>query len=320
MADGNGTLPTVGFVRERGEPDSPLVAGLLEDLARHGWRARALEQAPMVGRRLDVLHVPSAGLAREWVGLARRLGARTVVSLRGDEAGAVEPSAWTGADALHVDSERLAALVRNGSRGPHTPVVIEPAADAALLGEEPLAPPAGAPLRILSVGALSWTQGYEFALAAVAMLADRGVPCEYRIVGAGPHQDAVAFARHQLGLDGRVELAGRAHREELRSHLRWASVLVDVPVLAPSSQALLDAQAAGVAVVTTQPLDRDAVGALLVPARDPEALCETLARLAADADLRTGLVRAGRARALAAPTPEAQGARWRELYRKLAAA
>jgi glycosyltransferase involved in cell wall biosynthesis len=311
MADRGGGGPTVAFVRE---PGAPLVAALLEDLGRQGWRARVLDRAPLVGGRVDVLHVPSAALAREWVRVARRLGAHTVVSVRGDEAAALEPAAWTGADALHADSERLAKVVANGAG---SQVVIEPPADPVLLAEEPVEPPAGAPLRLLSVGALSWTQGYEFALAAVALAAERGVRCEYRIVGTGPHRDAVAFARHQLGLDASVELVGPASRDELRDHLRWAGVLVDMSVLAPSAQALVDAQAAGVPVVATQD---DVPGALAVPARDSAAVCEAFVTLAGDADLRARLGRAGRERARAAPTPEAHGARWRELYRELASA
>lgn len=318
MADGR--PPTIGFVRPPGEPEPPLVSGLVAELAAAGWRTRVLGRAPVAGRRLRVLHVPSAALAHEWVSVGRRLGARTVVSLRAEESDAVDADAWRGADALHADSEKLAALVRNGSEGRPAPVVIDPPADPVLLAEEPSEGPAGAPLRLLSVGALSWTQGYEFALAAVAQLAERGVPFEYRIVGTGPHRDAVAFARHQLGLDDSVEMADAADRDALRDHLRWAGALVDASVLAPSPGIVLDAQAAGVPVVTTHSHGAGSASVMTVQARDPEALCEALARLAGDAELRTRIVSAGRDRARQAPTTEQHCARWRDLYSELASA
>jgi glycosyltransferase involved in cell wall biosynthesis len=309
MGDGGAGAPRVGFACPRGAPRDPLVAALREHLGEHGWPARELERRSAAGRRLDVLHVPSAALAREWLPAAAKLRARTVVSIRPDDAAAADAEAWSGADALHVDSDAMASLASNGVR----PVVIEPFADPVLLHEDPAGPDPGRPLRILSVGALSWTRGYEFTLAALRALAERGVPFECRIVGSGPHRDAVAFARHQLGLDGAVELVEPGDRDAARAHLRWAAVLVEVPVLAPSPQALLDARAAGVPVVTTAD-----PASLTVPPRDPDALAGALARLASDAELRSRLVADGRELARAAPTPDAHGARWRDLYRELA--
>jgi SAM-dependent methyltransferase len=142
------------------------------------------------------------------------------------------------------------------------------------------------PLRLLSVGSLSWTQGYEHALTAVKLLRDRGIACEYRIVGHGPHHDAVAFARHQLGLDDCVELHDGSASEGLRDHLSWACAVIDASVVAGSPRGVRDAQAAGVPVVTTGMSDGLDGSALTVPARDPEALCEALALLAGDAQPR----------------------------------
>jgi glycosyltransferase involved in cell wall biosynthesis len=294
VADDRAAAPSVAFACPRGAPPDPLVAALREHLGAHGWRARELERAPVAGRRVDVLHLPSAALAREWLPAAARLRARTIVSLRADEAAATDRRAWSGVDALHVGSEAMASRIANGTR----PVVIEPFADPALLAAEPAGPAPGQPLRVLSTGALSWTQGYEFTLAALRELAERGVPFECRIAGAGPHRDAVAFARHQLGLDDSVALVEPGDRDAARAHLRWAAVLVEVPVLAPSPQALIDAWAAGVPVVTTA-----GPASLTVPPRDPEALAGALARLAADAGLRARLGAEGRALARAAPTP-----------------
>src|SRR5439155_4416614 len=119
--------------------------------------------------------------------------------------------------------------------------------------------------------------GYEFALSGVRLLVDRGGECEYRIVGSGPHQDAVAFARHQLGLDGCVELLPSASPGELGAHLTWTDALVDTAVAPTASEPLLDGLAAGIPVVTTQPSDYGAATVLAVPPRDPQALCDALA-------------------------------------------
>jgi glycosyltransferase involved in cell wall biosynthesis len=157
-----------------------------------------------------------------------------------------------------------------------------------------------AQLRVVGIGPLSWMQGYEHALSAVNLLIERGVACAYRIVGRGVYFDAVAFAAHQLGLDGCVELVQPHPRADLRAHLRWAEVLVDSSVAAVSPRPVFDAHAAGVPVVTTEPAHSDA--AIVVPRRDPAALCDALDALVRDRGLRAQLVAAGHRRALQLPS------------------
>jgi colanic acid/amylovoran biosynthesis glycosyltransferase len=155
---------------------------------------------------------------------------------------------------------------------------------------------ARAQLRLVGIGPLSWMQGYEHALSAVRLLIERGVACAYRIVGCGVYFDAVAFAAHQLGLVGCVDLVQPHPRADLRAHLRWAEVLIDSSVAAVSPRPIFDAHAAGVPVVTTEPAHSDA--ALVVPRRDPGAICDALDALVRDGGLRARLVAAGRRRAL----------------------
>jgi glycosyltransferase involved in cell wall biosynthesis len=141
-----------------------------------------------------------------------------------------------------------------------------------------LVEPAGDPhrLRILSAGELSWTQGYEHALHAISELADSGIDCEYRVVGAGAYEGAFRYAAYQLGLGRAVEFHDPAEAP-LSEHLRWADVFVSAAVAPGFAAGLQGARAAGVPVVAT-----DAVVSDGVPRRDPSALREALARLAAE--------------------------------------
>ena len=332
MPDGNGRLPTIGIVTTPLEARGELVAAVVDHLAGQGWTAHVLSGKRRNGASIrsgsapQLLHLASAALAHDWMGVARAVQARTVVSLHGDDVTATTvalprrlPLAWAGADALHVESEGLAALVHEQRDGARIVSVIPPLADPVLLGGGGATRAARAPLRLLSVGALSWTSGYEFGLAGVKLLVDRGIACEYRIVGHGAHQDAVAFARHQLGLDACVELVDPSSPPELREHLRWADVLVDTAVLPSSQSTILDAQAAGVPIVTSQPPEGAVTTVLPVAPRDPQALGDALARLTSDQDLRDRLVAAGRERARQAPTIATQAARFQDLYREVLA-
>jgi glycosyltransferase involved in cell wall biosynthesis len=280
--------------------------------------ARTIELAPAL------LHLSSLALARDWTGVARAIGAPLVISVSAEEAAIVAldgSMAPPPGSRLHVDDEQVAALLAEGPVEASTITVIAPAADPRLLAEPILPPPEDTAMRILSIGPLSWTHGYEHALVAVKLLLEAEFSCRYRIVGAGAHYDAIVFARHQLGLDKQVELVEPRSATELREQLRWATVLVDASVIATSPQPELDAHAAGVPVVRTRAHARDHEhedAAVVVERRDPRGLADALAELAAGGEPRAGLVAAGRKRALTEPGPDEQAARFDELYSKAA--
>jgi len=262
----------------------------------------------------DIVHFEFGALAAERIGLATALGARTVVSFRGYDLAIVgldDPAhyarVWEQATALHLLGEDL--WRRAQARGcpaekPHA--LIPPAIDAAYWdpGERTHAEAAGTaarPLRILAVGRLDWRKGYEFALEAVRLLIDRGVRCEYRIVGDGEFHTATAYARYQLGLVDHVELLGARSPAEIREEMRRADVFLHAAVSEGFGNAVMEAQAMRLPVVCSDagglPENvADGVTGIVVPRRDPEATADALARLAADPALRERMGRAGRAR------------------------
>jgi glycosyltransferase involved in cell wall biosynthesis len=283
-------------------------------------RARYL-RAVLLGLKPGVLRLCSPGGIDRYGGIAAAVGARTLVSVTGDGAWSLvldQPErlreSLVLADAVHIESERLADHLRGTGMADDRLFVVPPGSDATLLELGARSVPGGDALRILSVGSITWAQGYEHALQAVALLADRGIPCAYRIVGRGDFADAIAFARYQLGLERLVQIVEPGSPATLRDSMSWADVLVSAAVVERSPRALLDGQAAGLPVVTTQTPPHAEQGVLLVPKRDPEALAETLAVLARDPDQCRRLGEAGRRVARSAMTKEEQLARLRELY------
>ncbi len=227
---------------------------------------------------------------------------------------------WSTASGFHFESEALAEFARRSGMTGTTVSVVPPLADAELLARPPKGEVGRAELRMLSVGPLSWTQGFDHALAAVRLLRERGLACHYRIVGAGEYEDAVSFARYQLGVEENVELVRPTGRRGLREQLDWADVLVVAAVVPTSPTVVLDAQAAGLAVVTTEAPPAGADGAIVVPRRDASALADALARIATDMDLRRRLAEAGRRAATASQDLDDQLRRFRDLYRTVLSA
>jgi colanic acid/amylovoran biosynthesis glycosyltransferase len=225
------------------------------------------------------------------------------VGFCGDELGAdtiADPEryrdVWRRAVRIHVESSALQGLaVQLGAPAGRVAVVPPVPATSPAPGE----PSDQGVLRVLSVGPLTWVEGYEHAVQAIRLLVDRGVRCEYRIVGTGPFVDAVEFARHQLGLEREVTLDSET----------GGDVFLSAAIAPTSPKPALDAMAAGLPVVATDPIGP----ALSIPRRDPEAIAAALERLAADVALRRELAEEGRRHAGALGVDQQVGL-YRELY------
>jgi glycosyltransferase involved in cell wall biosynthesis len=135
-------------------------------------------------------------------------------------------------------------------------------------------------LRILTVASLDWRNGHEYALQAMCLLREQEVPFCYRIVGSGPFLEAVAFARHELQLDDRVELCQTTDMRS-KQHFEWADLFVCAAVSDGASNGLAGALGAGLPIVCTdaprllQGLEVNG-SCVIVPRRDSKALARVI--------------------------------------------
>jgi len=264
----------------------------------------------------DIIHMEFGTLAAEDIYLKEMLGCRIIVSFRGYDlnfVGLETPGyyqeVWDQADALHLLGEDLWQRAQDRGCPPekmHS--LIPPAIDVTKFdaGERQSTREVGTierPLRIASVGRLEWKKGYEYALQAVKLLVDRGISCEYRIIGDGIWLGVISFARYQLGLENVVHFMGALTPQEVKDQLLWADVFLHAAVSEGFCNAVLEAQAMGLPVVCT---DADGLGenvvhgetGFVVPRWNPQALAEKLALLTARPDLRRQMGQAGRQRVL----------------------
>jgi colanic acid/amylovoran biosynthesis glycosyltransferase len=281
----------------------------LRYLAR-GWLRRLYLDAEIVAARPDVVHFEFGALAVGRMYLGELARCKIVVSFRGfdlnhaglDVVGYYE-EVWERVAAVHCLSRDLwEKAQRRGCPAGKEHALLPPAIDTEYFGGVTRAPAGDRPVRLVSVGRLEWTKGYEYALEAVAALRAGGIPVEYRIVGAGEHLEAVAFCRHQLGLEDCVTLVGAAGRERVRAELEWADIFLHTAVTEGFCNAVIEAQASGLPVVTSDagglPENvEDGVTGFVVRRRDPRATAEKLMRLARDPALRERMGQAGRERA-----------------------
>jgi glycosyltransferase involved in cell wall biosynthesis len=282
-------------------------------------------------RSLDpqVVHFLSADRARALSRVPPKGTSRIVATCSAADvnvAGLDEPDyygdLWQRADVLHFpDRAILARAMRRGLPADKPRVVIPPLVDPGSYHPNGRRPDATRPLHVLCAGSLEWTGGYEHGLHALALAVERGLACQCRMVGDGPHQTALVFARHQLGLGEIVSFETADTPQALAEHLAWADLFLAPTVVDGLPEHVIEAAAMGLCLVMADPgplgkLEPDESVAVTVARRDPVALAEALVELAADPARRARMGSAARAWALERFPVEEHLDRMDELYRR----
>jgi glycosyltransferase involved in cell wall biosynthesis len=154
-------------------------------------------------------------------------------------------------------------------------------------------------VRILTVARLNWRKGLLYALHAALELKLRGLDFTWDIVGGGFEYKQLLETLNDLKLQDCVTLHGAKQPDELPRFYRRADVFVLPTLLEAFGVVLLEAQAAGIPVVSTNlggipEAVRNLESAILVPPRDYPALADALERLIRDPELRRRMGEAGR--------------------------
>lgn len=288
-----------------------------------GFETRILAVRP------DVVHFEFGWLAKAHVHLAETLPVPFTCSFRGADLNylgladdAYYDRVWARLAAIHCLGDDLWARAQlRGCPSDMPRALIPPAVNADVY--RPPAErlrPCSDPFRVLTVARLHWKKGLEHGLEAVRRLRGGGMDVRYRIVGSGPHLPAVQACIADLGLGRSVELLGSRSRLEVREELATADVLLHPAISEGFGNAVLEAQAMQLPVVTTDadglPANVDhGVTGYIVPRRDPGALAHALTTIATDSDLARRLGEAGRRRAIALFSPADQVDAFVALYR-----
>lgn len=154
------------------------------------------------------------------------------------------------------------------------------------------------------------------AVRALGLLRAHHPQARLTIAGTGPEEATLRRLVASLGLGDAVRLVGRLDRDAVATLYREADVALNPSTVDNMPNSVLEALASGVPVVSTDVggvryIVQDGTTALLVPARDPDAMARAAQRLLENPGLATALARTG--------MNEAQSYTWQRVSGTLAA-
>jgi glycosyltransferase involved in cell wall biosynthesis len=293
-----------------------------------------LQLLPFIGEQPDVLHFEWNSAAVEYLPLFDFFTCPSVISCRGAQVqvAPANPSRQSFVDgmrlsfqktsAIHCVSEAILEEIQVYGADPRKSKVIRPAVDPAEFEPPAQARTQAGPVQMVSTGSLIWRKGYEYALIAMKLLKLRGHDFCFQIIGDGPDYQRLFFTLRDLELEENVRLVGKLKPADVRTTLQQADIFVLSSLSEGISNAVLEAMASGLPVVTTdsggmaEAVD-DGVEGFLVPPRDPNAMADALEILIRDRDLRVRMAAAARDRFLRQFTLQRQIDEYLDLYNSL---
>ncbi len=141
---------------------------------------------------------------------------------------------------------------------------------------------AESPIRLAAVGRLNKIKGFDILIKSLA-----GIKQEFHltIAGDGPEEDNLRTLINQCGLSGKIELCGYKNKSDLAEIYGMSDIFVLSSHKEGMSNSLLEAMAAGCAVVSSDvggASELVAGNGVVVPAGDCVALSEALSVVMSD--------------------------------------
>ncbi|WP_430910123.1 glycosyltransferase family 4 protein [Methylobacterium sp. sgz302541] len=296
-------------------------------------------EAEHAKKPFDILHA-QYGYPTGWAVLlaSRKLGVPNVVSIQGGDGHWVGSCCETHrvamcevlahANALLIGGKSFVEEVceRLGS-DPARFTIVPGAVDTARFAQgtgDGLPKPHSGPVRLFYHGRVDRRKGVLDFIDALALLREQGTPFAATISGIGPDVDASKARCEELGFSEKaIRFTGYAEYETVPDLYRKADVFVSPTYAEGFSNTILEAMAAGLAVVSTHSVGvsdclRDEENGLMVDPGDVPALANALTRIVEDEPLRLRLARDGLEECRRVYSWGAVGRRIMEVYAEIA--
>ncbi len=254
-----------------------------------------------------------------WIGALR--GVPVVVNYRGGDAGSflaraavrVRPTMRRAAALVLPSGFLLEVFARHGMAGRIVPNIV----NLARFHPDPARAAGGQAPHLVVTRNLEPIYGIDTVLQAFARVHARYPGARLSVAGSGPQEAALRALADRLGIAAAVCFTGRLDPDGIAALYRDADLMLNASIVDNMPNAVLEALASGVPVVSTRVggvpyMVEHGRTALLVPAGEDKALADAALRVLDDPVLRDRLVGAG--------LEEVARYRWEAVRGELAAA
>ena len=214
-----------------------------------------LNQHILQESNVDWLHFGFATQAIGRENIARAIGAKMAVSLRGFDIGIYplkNPKCydllWESLDKLHVISNDLLNLAYDNGLKKNVPYQkITPAIDTSFFINQSLNNSSNNnQLQLMTIGRLHWKKDYTSVIMALKNLKDRGLDFKYTIIGDGPEEEKLKYLVYNLGLINSIIFTGKISQKEILIYFKKSHFYLQYSLQEGFCNAVLEAQSMGV--------------------------------------------------------------------------
>ncbi len=206
---------------------------------------------------IDQLHFEFAGLAINRETVAKAIGCKMTVSIRGYDV-SIQPlkkgkqikNIWKYIDEVHSISDDITRKAIQAGMPKNMPVTkIYPAINSQQFKIKNNPGSISSPLKLVSLGRMHWKKGYGYTFAALRLLKDQGVKFRYTLIGDGVQFEELIFTAKRLGLENHIMFVGQKSPDEVISLLHQHDIFIQFSVQEGFSNAVLEAQSCGLMVI-----------------------------------------------------------------------
>lgn len=156
------------------------------------------------------------------------------------------------------------------------------------------------------------------AIVSFAKVQARFPKIKLKIAGSGPELNSLKALTKELKVEHMVEFCGRLNRDEMNTLYQSADVLLNTSTVDNMPNALLEAQAYGVPIISSNVggipyIVKNGESAILINPQSPDELAQQMIRLIENPHLRAHLAKQGREN-IKAYTWDHVGPQWMTVY------
>ncbi|NNE14173.1 MAG: glycosyltransferase family 4 protein [Saprospiraceae bacterium] len=250
---------------------------------------------PIVLYKPDILHIQWAKNLEFYYFLKRDFKIKIILSLRGahinyspivdPNLAAVYKNTFPKIDAFHAVSKAIGIEAEKyHAEKEKIKVIHSPIPQKFIDAFKPYKKRSNKNIHLVSIGRTHWIKGYPYAIEAISILRQKGLPVTYSIIGVDHPNEALSFQIKQHDLQEFVNLIPSISQDALIEQLPSYDAIILSSLKEGIANVVLEAMAIGLPVISTdcggmneviKPMETG----FLVPMRNPEALANAVVEL-----------------------------------------